>query len=63
MAKFLGFVRSEPALVAAVVLAVVQAVAIPEAWQKVVLAVLSLLAGTVVRSQVTPTGTGPATGD
>lgn len=54
MEKVLGLIRHEPALVAAVVLAVVQAVALPEAWTKVVMAVLSLVAGTAVRSQVSP---------
>lgn len=49
--------RREPALVAAVVLAVIQAVALPDAWAKVVMAILALAAGGAVRSQVTPTVT------
>ena len=46
--------RTEPALVAAFVVAVMQALAVDEAWQKVALAVVSLLAGAAVRSVVTP---------
>lgn len=54
MNRLVALIRGEPALVAALVLAVIQAGALPDAWQKVVMALLSLLAGTVVRSQVTP---------
>ena len=54
MAKIVAFIRNEPALVGALVLAVVQAVALPDAWTKVVMAALSLVAGTAVRSQVSP---------
>lgn len=54
MRRLLDLIRGEPALVAALVVAVAQAVALPEAWEKVAMAVLSLLAGTAVRSQVTP---------
>lgn len=60
MGKLIDFVRHEPALVAAVVLAVIQAAAIPDAWQKVVMAVLSLVAGTAVRSQVSPVASSSA---
>lgn len=55
VSRLVRWVRHEPALVAALALAVTQAAAVPEAWQKVVLAALSLLAGTAVRSQVSPT--------
>lgn len=54
MNRLVGLLRGEPALVAALVLAVTQAAALPEAWQKVVMAALSLAAGVAVRSQVTP---------
>lgn len=54
MRQIVDKIRTEPALVAALVLAVTQAVALPDAWSKVLMAVLSLAAGTAVRSQVTP---------
>lgn len=54
MAKIVDLIRNEPALAGALVLAVLQAVALPDTWAKVVMAALSLLAGTAVRSQVSP---------
>lgn len=61
MSRIVGFIRSEPALVAAVVVAVIQAVALPDVWAKVVMAALSLVAGAGVRTVVTPTATVTAT--
>lgn len=53
--------RAEPALVVAVVLAIAEAFAVPDAWQKVIVAVATLVGGGVVRSQVSPTTViGPA---
>ena len=49
--------KTEPAMVIAVVVAILDAVLVPEAWSKVVVAVLTLLAGTGIRSQVSPTST------
>jgi len=49
-----NLLKNEPALVAAVVVALMQALAVDEAWQKVALAVLALVAGVSVRSVVTP---------
>lgn len=46
--------RTEPALLAALVVAVMQALAVDEAWQKVALAALALAAGGAVRAVVTP---------
>lgn len=54
MKKIVDLIRHEPALVAAFALAVIQAIALPEAWTKVVMAALALVAGGAVRSQVTP---------
>lgn len=44
--------KTEPAAVSAVVAALVAALALPDAWAKVVMAVVSLAAGAVTRSQV-----------
>lgn len=49
--------RAEPALVVAVVLAIAEAFAVPDAWQKVIVAVATLVGGGVVRSQVSPATT------
>lgn len=49
---------SEPALVTAFVVAVIEALSIPGDWQKVIFAALTLLSGGVIRSQVTPVGGG-----
>jgi hypothetical protein len=43
---------TEPARIIALVLTVMNAVVVPEAWAKVVVAVLTLLAGEGIRSQV-----------
>lgn len=50
----ISYVRREPAATAALVLALTSALAIDEAWTKVVMAVLALVLGGAVRSQVTP---------
>lgn len=54
MRPIIDKIRLEPALAAALVLAVIQAVALPDAWAKVLMAALALAAGGAVRSQVTP---------
>lgn len=46
--------RTEPAMVITCVVALMNAVVIPDAWAKVVVDVLTLLAGIGIRSQVSP---------
>lgn len=58
--------RSEPAAITALVVAVCAALAVPEAWNKVVVAALAVAGGAVTRSQVYSPSTvddltGPAT--
>lgn len=49
--------KTEPAAVTALTTALVAALAVPDTWAKVVMAVVSLLAGAVTRSQVSPANT------
>lgn len=51
-----SLMAKEPAAVMAAVVALVGAFAVPEAWSKVIVAVVALAAGAVTRSQVSPTG-------
>jgi hypothetical protein len=53
IAKFLAALwRSEPAAITAAAVALVGALAVPDAWSKVILAVLAVAGGAVTRSQV-----------
>lgn len=52
MTRIRNLWRSEPAAVVALVIALLGALAVPETWSKVVLAVLALAGGAVTRSQV-----------
>lgn len=47
----------EPAAVMAAVVALVGALAVPEAWSKVIVALVALAGGAVTRSQVYPADT------
>lgn len=52
MKAVLGYWRKEPAAIVSVIVALLAAFAVPAAWAKVIVAVISLIGGGVTRSQV-----------
>lgn len=60
MGKIMNLWRTEPAAITALVVALVAALAVPDAWAKVVMAVVAVAGGAVTRSQVTPATAAPA---
>ena len=50
----MNVLRTEPAMISGLVVAIVAALAIPDAWAKVVFALLPLVLAVFTRSQVTP---------